>query len=456
MQIYQIPYDKAELVLDIVNRGRFFKRKKQNQVRINNSYKRMLIVNGLRNLKWSYQKISDFTKLSIRQCKNLEYKNRALLQNYDNCTNSNEELTQDRKNWLYTNIINKQSYFSYGKYGFHCKSHKASKADLVYLLEEFTKKAILTGINPNELEFLPNLIQKFDLTKKENKGYDHDKKQNSYSKFKNCTFSGDNEPMNLELLKAQFKRVAAADLFIGTPIKQFDNGTAIVVANDENYEFVTINPLKECSKTAADSNVAELKSFLFEFDTLSMNDQVRYAKKNIDKINRILFSGSKSLHIRVTIEDEPEYKEQYKYIWNLINYCLFDSKADKSCSNPARLTRAPNKLRKNGNKQERLHLSETVYNLDWRHSWENEKVQIIAKYKHEKQKTNTHELLNRNIPIEARKLLTNNFKDGERHSQIWKAISFLKFAGWTKEDVTPYVKDTGIKDWQGIINHVFR
>lgn len=240
------------------------------------------------------------------------------------------------------------------------------------------------------------------------------------------------------------------DLWPSTPINKGYVST--------KSEFCTINPLIQNSTTAKDDNVASRNCFLFEFDSISLNDQVRYAKMNLDKINRIVFSGSKSLHCRITIADEPENKVQYKFIWNQLNDYLFDSKADKACSNPARLTRMPNAIRDNGIEQTRLWLTETIYNWDWREAFKSEQLKLLYEYKclpNSGNKNTAEELLKRNIPEETRKLLSNNFKDGERHQQIWKAISFLQYIGWNKEQVLPYVKNTGIKDYEGVVNYVY-
>ena len=64
-------------------------------------------------------------------------------------------------------------------------------------------------------------------------------------------------------------------------------------------------------------------------------------------------------------------------------------------------------------------------------------------------------LLQRDIPVEARKLLTNNFQDGERHKEIPKAISFLKHCGYSLIEIENLVKATQIKDGKNYVKNIY-
>jgi len=73
------------------------------------------------------------------------------------------------------------------------------------------------------------------------------------------------------------------------------------------------------------------------------------------KVNRVTYSGKRSLHCRVSLEDIPETLEQYKFVWDRLNELLFEGKADRACSNPARLTKKPFAVRQdNGVEQKAL------------------------------------------------------------------------------------------------------
>jgi len=242
------------------------------------------------------------------------------------------------------------------------------------------------------------------------------------------------------------------DKFAGTAMKQFGNGAAIVDSNPDKYtEFVTVNKLINDSKTAKDENVETLKNFIFELDNESIELQTKRAGQlfNENIVNRAVFSGSKSIHCRITIADEPDNKEQYKFVWKALNDKYFNGEADKSCSNPARLTRRPGAIRSNGVLQKRLFLSDVTLNFEWRGEYLLDKqiYEYLKKPEYlNSDKTPIETLLKRNIPIGARKLLENSFSDGEKHLLIPGGVLFLKKAGYSLEEVQILVKNTNIKN----------
>ena len=149
---------------------------------------------------------------------------------------------------------------------------------------------------------------------------------------------------------------------------EFSSAESIEDDKTDSYQFETINPIKSStfaeemeipreeatpdqlvlhSKARKDANVYSMRNFLFECDDSSLQEQqnrIRFlAEKNI--INRVVFSGNKSYHCRITINEEPESIEHYKWLWNKLNDKYFSIAADKACSNPSRLTRKPNGIR---------------------------------------------------------------------------------------------------------------
>jgi hypothetical protein len=255
------------------------------------------------------------------------------------------------------------------------------------------------------------------------------------------------------------------DDFIGTPMKQLSSGAAIVdEIPSKTTEFVTINKLIDGSKTAKDENIETYNSFIFEIDNEDLDTQKERAKKLFDEgiVNRAVYSGGKSIHCRITLSNPPDNKEEYKYIWKKLNETYFENKADSACSNPARLTRMPNAVRSsNGKKQERLHLSNRTLDFDWKDEYERDKLIDKWIYAMDNSKprltgiSTPEQLLNRNIPIEAKKLLENSFVDGERHKMIPKAIGFLKHCGWSLSDIDSLVKATKIKDGKDYVKNIY-
>jgi hypothetical protein len=259
--------------------------------------------------------------------------------------------------------------------------------------------------------------------------------------------------------------VIVKDEYLGTAMRVLENGGAMVENKPDIYtEFVTVNELRDDVKTAKDEYVITLCNFIFELDNEDVETQKERAKRLFESkiVNRAVFSGSKSIHCRITVVDMPEDKEEYKFVWGKLNKKCFDGKADRACSNPARLTRMPNAIRSNGVKQQRLHLSNEMLDFDWRREYELEK-QIEAYVanrqihirNHGNGRTPVDILLKRNIPIGARKLLENSFMDGERHEMMPGAIWFLKKCGYTLAELETLVRATRINDGVNYVRNMY-
>ena len=142
---------------------------------------------------------------------------------------------------------------------------------------------------------------------------------------------------------------------IDEPVGTYKDCYQTLPTNNDDDEFETVNPIK-AGERRCDDNVASKRNFVFEMDDESLQGQMKYTEKLIKEkvINRCVFSGSKSLHNRVTINFEPESKEEYKWIFAKLNEKYFDGKADKACSNLSRFTRKPNGYRKDKGKVQKL------------------------------------------------------------------------------------------------------
>lgn len=123
----------------------------------------------------------------------------------------------------------------------------------------------------------------------------------------------------------------------------------------KSYEFEVLNELKDC-RNRTDDNCIQHTRFLFEMDVTSLDEQLEYLNRNKEYITRCVYSGSKSLHMIIQFQDEFEQtcKDNYKEIWHIINQILFNSKCDRACSNPSRLTRRPGAIRSDTAKEQKL------------------------------------------------------------------------------------------------------
>lgn len=118
------------------------------------------------------------------------------------------------------------------------------------------------------------------------------------------------------------------------------------------HEFVSINPFKP-ETTRKDANVSKYRNILLEFDSGTIEEQKKLIRELNIPYSTIVFSGSKSLHVVISLEKPLETKEAYDALVRRVYAKV--PQADQSGKNCSRFTRAPNAIRDNGNRQELLH-----------------------------------------------------------------------------------------------------
>lgn len=138
-------------------------------------------------------------------------------------------------------------------------------------------------------------------------------------------------------------------------MKVYTNIKSLSEYKIDGWEFEILNELKNTSNHC-DSNCLYHTRFLFEIDSMSLEDQKELIEKIKPLLVRVVYSGSKSYHCIVEFDKkyEKECELFYKEIWRIINKNYFDSKCDTQCINPSRLTRTPNVIRKNTGKNQEL------------------------------------------------------------------------------------------------------
>jgi hypothetical protein len=242
----------------------------------------------------------------------------------------------------------------------------------------------------------------------------------------------------------------------------------------ELTEFETINPIRievgEDNKIhRGDDLVLHYRNFIFEMDSINLEEQKIIAKDLFDRklINRVVFSGGKSLHLRVSVDEqsEPTNKEEYEFLRKIIKteYLKLEND-DPAVKDPSRLTRYPNGTRyardakgfyvytipgqhKIYKKQTLLYQNDIELSIDWRTRWD---AEIYDRRIREEEfnkiaKTYTGEFnieryckysKNENV----RKLYENSFSEGERHNGTMSAIGSLKKIGCPKEIIADLIR----------------
>jgi len=136
----------------------------------------------------------------------------------------------------------------------------------------------------------------------------------------------------------------------------------------KHHEFFSINPLDSKKDHAggsvprrADLNVTEYRSFLFEMDGVSIDQQTEILNNCGIEFTSIVFSGKKSLHAILSLQtplNVPAHTNvglaRYKSLWRKlaakIDACARSlghgsAVIDQACSNPSRFSRFPDYVR---------------------------------------------------------------------------------------------------------------
>jgi hypothetical protein len=122
----------------------------------------------------------------------------------------------------------------------------------------------------------------------------------------------------------------------------------------ENFDYehtdkltlVSLNPIKGWR---LDENATAYRNFLVEMDYGPLPEQLAYAKTIGLPYSAVVFSGSKSLHFLISLEqDLPSYEIYYLMAeWTL----AIATAADQNTKNPSRSIRIPGAYREPGKKQ---------------------------------------------------------------------------------------------------------
>ncbi len=102
---------------------------------------------------------------------------------------------------------------------------------------------------------------------------------------------------------------------------------------DISTEYFTINALHG---TRSDAHVTKHRTFLIEFDNMPLNEQLPYMLDSNIPYTACVFSGNKSYHFFITL-DEPVSAAEYACLFKRLELAL--PQLDRSCKNPSRLAR---------------------------------------------------------------------------------------------------------------------
>lgn len=108
------------------------------------------------------------------------------------------------------------------------------------------------------------------------------------------------------------------------------------------YSHYVINPIIKGADTRTDADIAAYRNILIEFDNMDLERQDSYIKSIGLPVTACIYSGGKSNHYIISLEQDVE-KHIYQWLTNNI-FCI-TSDSDKTTKKPCQLSRLPGTLR---------------------------------------------------------------------------------------------------------------
>jgi hypothetical protein len=221
-------------------------------------------------------------------------------------------------------------------------------------------------------------------------------------------------------------------------------------------------------KNVYDANVLSRRRFLYEIDGMALADQKALLEPLLrgKVIQRVVYSGNKSLHCVVEETDEPEPsagEEEYKYAFAWIAYHYFGDKRyqalglparadgrereviDANCGHPSRTTRTPFALRKDEKtgwkavEQRLLYFEYNRLSSGWREGYERARKRRDAEAARARERARRAGWQNRErgkkTPNEAaRRFIGGDMSDGWKHANVESAAASLSACGYSREE----------------------
>lgn len=201
----------------------------------------------------------------------------------------------------------------------------------------------------------------------------------------------------------------------------------LTVAIAAPVQFFSINPLKDSRK---DTNVTRFRNILLEFDDIAPDAQLA----EIAKIphTSVVWSGGKSYHCIISLENpcfnKAEYDALVARIYAKVPNC------DKSTKNASRLSRVPEAVRDNGNKQTLIYIDGRVPDKelsDWLGP---------APILYERPPRPIHSKNDALLPDTTRHYLAFGSAPGKRNDDLFRAACDLARAGYNYQEVLEMVE----------------
>ena len=279
----------------------------------------------------------------------------------------------------------------------------------------------------------------------------------------------------LELMFKQEETVCVSNSkfsYHSIPLENALQGTVTLLPplkNDKTWEeqaiycdssellLVALNPIEGYCR---DNNVKSYRNFLIELDIGTIDEQIEYIKRSGLCYSAMIFSGGKSAHTLISLDqdlpDSTMYRKIIEWIMNILTL------ADKACKNPSRKIRIPGAERTPGKFQELLEFKGKV-KLEDLSNW-------LQKHPNSMPKDPKKRLPFTGVPDLSRmkpwsiKMLEKGFPAGMGRNSGWFILSCDAFdCGFNEDQIIelfrPYFteeSDFNEREWLSTINSAFK
>lgn len=231
-----------------------------------------------------------------------------------------------------------------------------------------------------------------------------------------------------------------------------DGNKSIQYCKSDELIMIALNPIKGFRK---DENVFAYRNFLLELDVGTIDNQVEYIKRLGIPYSSMVFSGSKSVHTIISLDQdlpsESVYRKFSEWMLNVANHC------DQNIKNPSRSTRIPGAYREPGKQQVMLEFKGPVRLTDLV-NWMKNYPDAMPR-KEEKRQISKNPNFNSINSWAIKKLVDGpNLLKNNRNSTWFSLAVEFTLAGYSEEDIVSILEEYFVeerdfkrKEWKSAI-----
>ena len=241
-----------------------------------------------------------------------------------------------------------------------------------------------------------------------------------------------------------------------SPNEKIENETI----TDNDITLMSLNPVEGYRR---DENVTAYRSFMVEMDDGTLEEQKKYIEESGLPYSYCCFSGNKSLHFGIVLdEDIPTYAlwvDIAEWILNILD------KADQMTKNPTRSIRFPDSQRKDGKQlvQQLVYMGERVSH--------NKLAKFLSKHPEKnpaeirkRERPKTPRMFVNGIPKWVADKLEHGIDESKGRNNEWFAIAMeLAKCGFDDEKMIDYCesyfepeRDFSLREWKDILTHAYK